>query len=352
MTPPPSSPRRVAQRDETFFLRAGDGVPLTLIRVHGTTEPTKGPVLLVHGVAMRGESFRPPVARTLVDTLLDDGWDVWIENWRGSTDLDPLPWTLDDVALHDHPVAVRHILAVTGAEKVKIVAHCQGAASISMSAVSGLLPHVDTIVANGVTLHPVVPRGGKVKLHVLRPLAQVGQPYVDIAWGDGPERGIGRVTRNAVRLWHAECREPACNMASFALGSGHPALWRHAHLNEATHAWISGEFGRIPLSFYAQLAASDRARQMVAVRRYAELPRRYADTPPRTDARFVLLTGSRNRAFLPESQKATFAFLDSHRAGRHSLHVIPGYGHADVFLGARAHVDVFPRIISELNRSA
>src|SRR5690349_9058998 len=112
--------------DEPHFLRADDGVALTLIRVRGPQEPTKGPVLLVHGAGMRAESFRPPAIRSLVDVLLEDGRDVWMLNWRGSTDLGRIPWTLDDVARFDHPAAVRHVADATGAGSIKAIAHCQG----------------------------------------------------------------------------------------------------------------------------------------------------------------------------------------------------------------------------------
>ncbi|MDQ7994078.1 MAG: hypothetical protein AAGC63_13190, partial [Propionicimonas sp.] len=69
---------RAAHRDEVHFLKAADGVPITLIRVRGPAEPTRPPVLLVHGVGMRAESFRPPLERSLVDVLLDAGWDGWL----------------------------------------------------------------------------------------------------------------------------------------------------------------------------------------------------------------------------------------------------------------------------------
>lgn len=341
---------RSTQRDEPHFLAADDGVTITLTRVRGAAEPTKTPVLLVHGVGMRAESFRPPAIRSIVDALIDDGWDVWLLNWRGSIDLDPRPWTLDHVALYDLPAAVRHIVAQTGAESVKVVAHCAGAASVSMAVVAGLLPEVDTVVANGVSLHPVMPPFARTKLHVLRSMMQNRQPYVDIAWGDGPERGMRRLTRMAVRAWHTECTNASCNMASFAIGSGRPALWLHENLDDATHEWISGEFGKIPMSFYAQLAASDRAGQLVSILPRKGLPERYAATAPQSDARFTLLVGGKSRAFLPAGQRATYGFLDTHQPGRHSVRVLPDYGYADVFLGTRAHAEVFPLIVGELNR--
>jgi hypothetical protein len=306
--------------------------------------------MLVHGVGMRAESFRPLGIRSLVDVLLDDGWDVWMLNWRGSIDLDPMPWTLDDVALNDHPAAVRHVLAETGARTLKVIAHCQGSTTIMMAAVAGLVPEVSTIVSNGVSLHPHVALGSRVKLHVVRPLLQSREPYFDIAWGDGPERGPRTLLRNAVRIWHFECGNATCNMASFALGSGHPALWLHSNLTDTTHDWLRHEFGKIPMSFYAQLAASHRAGQLVAIRPRGDLPARYATHAPKTDARIALFTGEHNRAFLPSSQKSTFAFLRRHRPGRQSLHVVHGYGHGDMFFGRRAHKDVFPKMLTELHR--
>jgi hypothetical protein len=141
-------------------------------------------------------------------------------------------------------------------------------------------------------------------------------------------------------------------MASFALASGRPGLWLHRNLDAATHAWLGTEFGRIPLSVYAQMAKSQKAGQLVAMRPTAGMPVRFANAAPKSDARFALFTGAQNRAFLPASQEATFAFLERHHPGRNSLHVIPGYGHADVFVGHQAYADVFPLMLAELDRSA
>ena len=54
-------------------LTALDGRPLTVVHVQGRHAPTRGPVLVVHGAGVRAELFRPPLPRTFVDALLDDG---------------------------------------------------------------------------------------------------------------------------------------------------------------------------------------------------------------------------------------------------------------------------------------
>lgn len=338
--------------DQTHFFRADDGLPLTLIRVRGTTDPTKGPVLLVHGAGVRAELFRPPVPTTIVDALIADGWDVWLLNWRASIDLDPVPWTLDDAAAFDHPAAVRHVLAATGASTLKAIVHCQGSTSFCMSAVAGLLPEVDLIISNAVSLHPVIPAFARFKIGALRPAMQRFTPSLNPGWGDGPTSSFARVARAVVLATHRECDNPVCRMVSFTYGSGRPALWAHEHLNEATHDWLRGEFAEVPMSFFAQMAACVAAGQLVSVTHRPGLPTHYADRAPRTDARFVLFAGARNRCFLPESQVRTYDFLARHRPGKDSLQVLPGYGHLDVFFGQKASTEVFPQMLAELNRSS
>ena len=94
--------------------QAGDGFACNLLHIQGAAAPRKGPVLLVHGAGVRANLFRAPVETTLVDALIAEGYDVWLENWRASIDLHPNMWTLDQAALYDHPRAVRKIVEETG----------------------------------------------------------------------------------------------------------------------------------------------------------------------------------------------------------------------------------------------
>ena len=332
--------------------RSLDGLPLTLVHVEGAHPPTRGPVLLVHGAGVRGEIFRPPVRTSVVDVLLAEGWDPWLLNWRASIDLDPVPWTLDEAAAFDHPAAVREVLHRTGAHTVKAIVHCQGSTSFVMAAAAGLLPEVDTIVSNAVSLHPVVPRWSRVKIRTVAPLSARLLPHVSPAWGDRPRGAVSRILTTGVRWSHQECDNDVCAMVSFTYGAGAPALWSHRNLDDATHDWLRGEFGEVPFTFFAQMARSIAAGEMVgAGTDVPGLPERYASAPPRTGARFALFAGEDNRCFLPESQERSFAFLRSSRPSLgDTLHVLPGYGHLDVFLGTNADRDVFPLMVEELAR--
>jgi poly(3-hydroxyalkanoate) synthetase len=162
---------------------AGDGFPCNLIHVQGKDPPRRGPILLVHGAGVRANIFRPPVETTMVDFLIANGYDVWLENWRASIDFPPNAWTLDQAALYDHPEAVRTVLQQTGEKHLKALVHCQGSTSFMMSAVAGLVPQVTTIVSNAVSLHPVVPAFSEFKLRFTLPILRLLTEELNPQWG-------------------------------------------------------------------------------------------------------------------------------------------------------------------------
>ena len=334
--------------ERTVPFTSGDGLECNLVNVRGEREPSRGPVLLVHGAGVRANIFRAPVGTTLVDALVDDGWDVWLENWRASIDLPPNPWTLDHAARYDHPEAVRTVVDETGAHEVKAVIHCQGSTSFMMSAAAGLVPQVTTIVSNAVSLHPVIPAFSRFKIDCLVPAVAPFTAYVNPHWGVRAPTAAAKAMVAAVRLVHHECGNTVCKMVSFTYGAGRPALWSHANLNDETHEWLKDEFAEVPISFFRQMARCVRRGRLVSVAGLPDLPEDYAAGPPQTDARVVLLAGDRNKCFLPASQRRTFGFLERHRPGRQAFHLLRGYGHLDVFMGRDAARDVFPLIRREL----
>jgi len=104
------------------------------------------------------------------------------------------------------------------------------------------------------------------------------------------------------------------------------------------------------MRFFQQMARCLRKGHLVSVESFRELPADFVSQPPRTDARFAFLAGECNACFLPESQQRTYDFFQRQRKDYHSLQVLPGYGHLDVFIGKDAARDVFPIILEELER--
>ena len=330
--------------------QARDGFGLNLLHVTGPAEPTRGPVLLVHGAGVRANIFRAPVQQSIVDVLVANGYDVWLENWRASIDFEPNQWTLDQVARNDHPAAVERIVAETGADSIQAIIHCQGSTSFMLSAVSGLVPQVRTVISNAVSLHPIVPRLARAKLKLLLQFAAPAYPYLDAQWGRNAPSLRAKLVTSWVRLTHHECDNLVCRLSSFIYGIGFPTLWEHENLNEETHAWLANEFAHVPQTFFGQISRSISDGRLLPDAPDATIPADIASREPQTDARFSFVSGELNRCFVPKSQQQTFEQFNAYAPDRHSLHVIPGYAHLDIFMGQHASRDVFPLLLSELER--
>ena len=338
-------------REQIVPFEAGDGFACNLVHIQGSNPPTKGPVLLIHGAGVRANLFRAPVDRTVVDHLIDCGYDVWLENWRASIDLKPNTWNLDKAAVFDHPRAVKKIVELSGWDNIKAVIHCQGSTSFMMSAVAGLIPEVTVVVTNAVSLHPIVPEFSRLKITKLLPLLSGSTEYLNPQWGLHAPSVISKLVASMVAFTHHECNNPVCKGVSFTYGTGFPALWSHENLNDATHEWIKQEFAQVPITFFEQMATCIEAGHLVAVDGRPELPADFVAAEPRTTARFAFFAGVNNHCFLAESQQRTFDFFNSWRKGYHSLHMLPNYGHLDVFFGKNAAKDIFPLISAELDRT-
>jgi len=341
-----------AHTDEVVPFQTADGIGCSVTRVKGSKPPTKGPVLLVHGVGVRTEIWRPPTAApTLVEALVDEGYDVWMETWRASMDVPNNTWTLDQAAVLDHPLAVRTVLDRTGVDSIQAIAHCQGSTSFVMSACAGLLPEVRTIVSSAVSLHPIVPRVSKLKLKYVVPVVARLTGYLDPQWGEGdPPWILPKVVTAYCKASRRKCDNGVCKVSSFMFGAGDPTLWTHEQLSPETHEWTKGEFGAAPLTFFKQISKCVQAGHLLSVEGRPELPESLVAQVPQTDARFCFITGGANHCFAPESQQRTFDWFEQREPGRHSLHIVPGYGHMDVFIGERADRDWHPIILDELAR--
>lgn len=330
---------------------SGDGFTCNLIHVKGNKEPVKGPVLLVHGAGVSASIFLAPVHKNIVAYLTEEGYDVWLENWRASIDLSFNHWTLDQAALYDHPFAVRKVVEETGYSKIKAIIHCQGSTSFMMSVAAGLVPEVTNIISNAVSLHPVVPDFSKFKLIYVVPVVKQLTDHLNPQWGIYAPTLTAKIISAFVNLTHHECGNSVCKQVSFTYGSGFPALWRHENLNEETHEWIKKEFARVPLSFYRQMAQSVKEGHLVSIEKKKELPLSFVANPPATEARITFFAGEKNLCFLPDSQVKTFQYFDNIRHNFHGLRIIPQYSHLDIFIGKNAFKDVFPLMSQELSKN-
>lgn len=112
-------------------------------------------LLLLHAFGQSAYTFTAQSlgADAMAPALYQAGWEVWLLDHRISTRLPEgqRPSTMDQIARHDLPGAVQHILAQLDAElgakagdpplQIFAFAQCIGAASLAMSLLSGRLSH-------------------------------------------------------------------------------------------------------------------------------------------------------------------------------------------------------------------
>ena len=90
------------------------------------------PVLLIHGICSNHRNFTEPEGASLIDELVDRGYDCWAMDARLCHTSKPAfersreTATLDDILLFDIPAAIRHIRKTTSYGRVHWVGHSMG----------------------------------------------------------------------------------------------------------------------------------------------------------------------------------------------------------------------------------
>jgi cholesterol oxidase len=332
-----------------------DGLGLQLTRFMRTA--CDDVVLIVHGLTSSSDMFIMPEHLNLVRTLLDQGFgDVWTLDYRGSCrfpyNLERTRYTLDDIALFDHPAALAELRRHIGPQRrIHVIAHCVGALTMAMSLFGRAVQGVSSMILNSVALTPHVPRWSAIKL-ALGPWVSdyaIGVEYYIPSWRRQPGWSIGKLIAMTADLVHRECDSPECHMLSFMWGSGRPALFNHANLAPETHGRLGDLFGGAPVHYYRHINRMIRNGH-TAIKfdpsnaRYAALPDDYMMHAAQITTPILFIQGQDNRVFA-DSNIQCHARLEKIVPGRHQLRVYPGYGHQDIFMGKNVHEDIFPDLI-------
>lgn len=136
---------------ESHYVTTTDGYILTMFHLvmQQTTEQLP-PVLLQHGLLDSSYTWVSNMkSQSLGYILADSGFDVWFGNNRGNkygrnhTSLNPdenltfWDFTWDQMALHDVPAMVNHVLNSTGSPSISWIGHSQGTAQLFAAASMG-----------------------------------------------------------------------------------------------------------------------------------------------------------------------------------------------------------------------
>ena len=221
-----------------------------------------------------------------------------------------------------------------------------------MAITAGLLPDVSLVISNSSALHPVMPWQARLKL----PLAVAFLNHEKISginpqWGLHAPRLLPKILDWYVKATHDECDNAVCKHTSFMYGYGHPTLWRHENLNDATHEWIKGEFGQVPMSYYGHIADSSAAGEMVSTGKYPELPPLF--TAERATNRCALrLHDRRHEPDLPADRHGPhLRVLRAACARQAHAPEVRRLRASGRLPGEHSNRDVFPFIVDELSKS-
>ena len=323
-----------------------------MLRLQRFTGGTKGPVMLAPGFAMAASQFLvDTLDPNLTEQLVAAGYDVFLFDYRAGIDMPTsrTSFTVDDVATIDWPAAVAKVRDIAGAESVQVIAHCVGSMSLQMALLAGM-EGVRSAITSQVTVHPKMHWSMRVKtrLRIPRLLEGLGvrtvEPETDLTI---PDRLLDIGVRVNPLLRGERCNNPVCRWVFFFFGPTHV----HDQLDPRTHHRIAKLFG------VASLEALDHIAQCVNAGHVVDSAGQDVYLPfiERFRVPITFLVGERNKIFYPSSTRATIDWLrrntpaDQFDELYREMH-FPDYAHLDTFIGKRAPVEVFPRLIEDLDR--
>lgn len=344
----------------THPFTTSDRLGLSLLRFQKA--PCDDVVVIIHGLTTSSDMFIMPEHYNLVQYLLDHGFtDVWTLDYRMSNrygyNLHRNRYNMDDIALFDHPTALATVRKAIGENRrVHVICHCLGSVSFMMSLFGKAAKGIRSVIANSVSLTPRVPNWSKLKLAVGPALCEylLSVEYINPYWRREPGWSMGKFLGWMISAFHRECDSPECHMLSFMWGTGFPALYSHENLLDITHRRGGDLYGGISVHYYRHVNKMLRANS-TAVRfepnnpKYKTLPNNYFDYASEIETPVLFMTGQQNNVFT-DSNIVCHQRLEQIVPGRHELHVFPGYGHQDVFMGKNVHIDIFPRLLEFLEK--
>ncbi len=371
--------------DSPIPLDAG-GVRLTLRCAEHLDGAGRKPVLLLHGASANHRTFTTPDGDAcLASSLLANGFDPWLLDWRGSG------LVFDDPANHasiaNHPdwynfneaarldvrAAIQKIRELRGWQKpIAALGFCMGSAVLAEAVAEEHITDqdVDCLVLMTLGLFYTVPIDGRLKsedrtLEELRTTPSASVPGVDprpaAAYWPASVNDLFKQWPAALK-WHADDGPASamCNRVSFMYGMPycHDNLVSVIHGVKNNTPVLASLFGAIPLEMYIHGAQNIRAGEATYYRPPGNNRAPQAIVSDRALERFkalrrvTLITGDLNRLWHRDSIDRMYEWLMRGSAKSNCVvhkHVMRGYGHQDLLWGAESPQVVFTPILDGLS---
>ncbi|UXH78854.1 GMC family oxidoreductase N-terminal domain-containing protein [Roseateles amylovorans] len=368
-----------AQRQDLERRARDDDDRPVLVRLTRYARPGGEPVLMIHGYSASGTTFahhsvRPGPAKILWDA----GYDVWIVDMRTSAGLPTakLPWTFEESAFNDIPLAVDRVLRETGREQLHVFAHCMGSVMLHMAMLEPrqqpwehffplrqrLMSRVSKLVISQVTPLMVMSPTNSLRgvlMQYLRPYL----PLSDFAFRpEGPPTLMDQVMdRLLSSLPYPD--------AEFDVENPPPPRIRRTPWTAARHRmdllygrdfavtnvgqpvldFIDDHFGPLNMDTVAQAVHFARCHEITDWQGASVYLDSLAKSLAMLRAFPVLsLHGEDNGLCSAESAELLRDYYEQAAPGRYHYRVIAGHGHQDCLIGRDIQTRVFPAVLAFL----
>lgn len=361
-----------------------DDTPVMLrLTRYRSAQPGARPILMLHGYSASGTTFaHHSVQPGPAKILWDAGWDVWLLDMRTSAGMPTarLPWTFEEAALNDIPLAVEQVVKASGFEQIDVLAHCMGSVMLHMALLEPreqacehffplrqrLQGRIRRLVISQVTPKMIFSPTNTLRAFMMQHVRQY-LPLGDFAFrveakdGKGPGLLDQLIDRLLASLPYPD-EEFDIENPPFPRWKKTPwTATRHRmdllygrdfaikNVDQPVFDFIDDHFGPLNMDTVAQAVNFARSNEITDWRGASV----YLDDLAKSLAllqsfKVLSVHGQDNGLCQAESGELTQDHFEHVGPGRYRFHVVPGHGHQDCLIGRHAATLVFPKIIQFL----
>jgi len=362
---------------------APDDTPVMLrLTRYRARRPGARAILMLHGYSASGTTFaHHSVQPGPAKILWDAGWDVWLLDMRTSAGMPTarLPWTFEEAALNDIPLAVDQVIKATGQAQIDVLAHCMGSVMLHMAllepreqACEHFFPlrqrlpgRIRRLVISQVTPKMIFSPTNTLRAFMMQHIRQF-LPLQDYAFRVEGEAGLldQLIDRLLASLPYPD-EEFDIENPPFPRWKKTPwTATRHRmdllygrdfaikNVDPPVFDFIDDHFGPLNMDTVAQAVNFARSNEITDWRGASVYLDDLAKSLALLQAFPVLsVHGQDNGLCQAESGELTADHYEHVAPGRYRFHVVPGHGHQDCLIGRHAATLVFPEILRFLREA-
>jgi alpha-beta hydrolase superfamily lysophospholipase len=179
---------------ESVIATTADGVRLHLTRLVAARRPTRGAVVMQHGLGSNGGVFLVPQL-SLAEHLAERGYDCFVSELRGAgkSERPAQAWGLAEYLAQDLPAVLATVCESSGHDKVHWIGHSLGGVMMLLYGIDHPEAPIERLITVGSALDYKPGRNIYRTLRSLRPVASLlpSIPFGALSWLNAAVAGFG-----------------------------------------------------------------------------------------------------------------------------------------------------------------